>query len=131
MLKAFDFVIFGGAGDLALRKLLPGLYRAYRNGELPSGTRILGICRREKQVADYQQNIRAAAQEHLRPDEFDDEKWQAFSQCVYPIFLNIDERDACWDALAELLNVGNDQRVFYLATPPGVFGICCKHLSET
>jgi glucose-6-phosphate 1-dehydrogenase len=131
MLKAFDFVIFGGAGDLALRKLLPGLYRAYRNDELPSGTRILGICRREKQVADYQQNIRAAAQEHLRPDEFDSEKWDTFSQCIHPVFLNIDQRDEHWDALAKLLNAGNEQRVFYLATPPGVFGVCCKNLSDT
>lgn len=131
MLKAFDFVIFGGAGDLALRKLLPGLYRAYCNGELPSGVRILGVCRRETQVTEYQDNIRAAAQEHLSADEFDAEKWQAFSQCVHPIYLDIEERDKWWDALAELLNAGNEQRVFYLATPPGVFGICCKHLSET
>ena len=52
MLEAFDFVIFGGAGDLALRKLVPGLYRAHRNGELPEGTRIIPTCRNTQVVAE-------------------------------------------------------------------------------
>ena len=34
MAEPFDIVIFGGTGDLALRKLIPALYRAYREGQL-------------------------------------------------------------------------------------------------
>lgn len=131
MLKAFDFVIFGGAGDLALRKLLPGLYRAYQNNELPAGTRIFGMCRRASQVEEYQDNIRAAAEKHLREDEFDGESWDKFAQCVTPVFLDIAERDEHWEAFAKMLNNGNEQRLFYLATPPGVFSVCCKNLSES
>ena len=36
-----DFVVFGGTGDLALRKLLPALYLRDRDGQLPAGTRII------------------------------------------------------------------------------------------
>ena len=52
MLEAFDFVIFGGAGDLALRKLIPGLYRAHREGSLAAGTRILPTCRNIQMVVE-------------------------------------------------------------------------------
>ena len=31
----FDLVIFGGTGDLARRKILPGLYRRFCAGQMP------------------------------------------------------------------------------------------------
>lgn len=131
MLEPFDFVIFGGAGDLALRKLVPAFYRAYRNGELPQGSRIIPTCRNTQIVADYKNKVRDAAQKHLRKGEFVDADWTAFAEHIVPIFLDIAKKDEHWDDMAELLNNGNDQRVFYLSTPPSVFSICCKHLAET
>ncbi|MGB9101940.1 MAG: glucose-6-phosphate dehydrogenase, partial [Stenotrophomonas indicatrix] len=41
----FDLVIFGGTGDLALRKLLPGLLRRYADGQIPEDSRIIGVAR--------------------------------------------------------------------------------------
>ena len=41
----FDLVIFGGTGDLALRKLLPGLLRRYADGQIPEDSRILCVAR--------------------------------------------------------------------------------------
>ena len=31
----FDLVIFGATGDLARRKILPGLYRRFQSGQMP------------------------------------------------------------------------------------------------
>ena len=42
-----DMTIFGGMGDLAMRKLLPALYMAYLHGNLPPSTRILSTGRQE------------------------------------------------------------------------------------
>ncbi|MGD8174378.1 glucose-6-phosphate dehydrogenase [Marinimicrobium sp. ARAG 43.8] len=131
MLNAFDFVIFGGAGDLALRKLIPGLYRAYCNDELPEGTRIFGTCRRQEAVDEYQGKVRAAAEKHLRKGEFVAETWDRFAKMIHPLFLDISAFDEHWEKMAETLKSGNDQRVFYLSTPPNVFGTCCKHISES
>lgn len=130
MLEAFDFVLFGGAGDLALRKLLPGLYRAHRNSELPDGTRIIPTCRNAQMVADYKDKVSEALQKHLTQGEFVDSVWASFAERLFPIFIEIDKKDEKWDALTQLLNGGNAQRVFYLSTPPSVFSVCCKHLHE-
>lgn len=44
-LPGFDLVPFGGAGDLAMRELLPALFRRYLTGQFPSHARILGVGR--------------------------------------------------------------------------------------
>ena len=43
--EAFDLVIFGGTGDLALRKLLPALFHRYADGQIPAGSRVIGVAR--------------------------------------------------------------------------------------
>ena len=54
-----DFVVFGGTGDLAVRKLLPALYLRDRDGQLPAETRIVGaVSRAGLDVAGYRDKIR-------------------------------------------------------------------------
>ena len=38
----FDLIIFGGTGDLARRKILPGLFRRFCSGQMPPNARIIG-----------------------------------------------------------------------------------------
>ena len=40
-----DLVIFGGVGDLSVRKLLPALYMAHLHNNLPAATRIHALGR--------------------------------------------------------------------------------------
>ena len=37
----FDLIIIGGTGDLAKRKILPGLYRRMCAGQMPEDARII------------------------------------------------------------------------------------------
>jgi len=58
-LPPFDLVIFGGTGDLALRKLLPALFHRFVEGQIPAGTRVLGIAR--DMIGDDEWRARARA----------------------------------------------------------------------
>ncbi len=49
----FDLVIFGGTGDLAMRKLLPALYHRHRDGQFPAGSRIIAVGRQALSQEDY------------------------------------------------------------------------------
>ena len=49
----FDLVIFGGTGDLARRKILPGLFRRYCAGQMPAEARIIGAARSEMSNTEY------------------------------------------------------------------------------
>ena len=60
---SFDLVIFGGTGDLARRKILPGLFRRFRSGQMPAEARIIGAARSDMDDAGYRQMIREAIAE--------------------------------------------------------------------
>ena len=56
----FDLVIFGGTGDLAKRKILPGLYRRFLAGQMPESSRIIGAARADLTDAAYRALVAAA-----------------------------------------------------------------------
>ncbi|MEX2961221.1 glucose-6-phosphate dehydrogenase [Microbulbifer sp. TYP-18] len=130
MVNPFDVVLFGGRGDLALRKLIPALYRAYMEGSLAEGCRILPVCRRREDADLYLETAQTALQTHLRAGEYSDSVWREFSQLLHSVVLDIAVPDAHWDQLADILGAEGDRvRIFYLAVPPAVFGPCCENLS--
>ena len=65
---AFDLVIFGGTGDLARRKILPGLFRRFRAGQMPPEARIVGAARSEYDDAAYRKEVKDALYEFLATD---------------------------------------------------------------
>ena len=48
----FDLVVFGATGDLAMRKLMPGLYHRDSDGQLPAEARVIGAARSELTAPD-------------------------------------------------------------------------------
>lgn len=132
MQTPFDIVIFGGSGDLALRKLVPALYRAYKEDKLPEHSRIIAACRNEESVKHYCENVATALQKYLAADEYSEQDWRAFQQYIKPVRLDVSQLDECWQQLALLMNDDKERsRVFYLAVPPAIFSICCQHLSDS
>jgi glucose-6-phosphate 1-dehydrogenase len=126
-----DFVIFGGAGDLAYRKLLPAMYRAYKEGKIDKTSRIYCTVRKENDFENYTANVHNALKNFLYAGEFEAETWKGFSPLVQPVMLDITTRDEKWATLETLLQADDDRaRVFYLSTPPAVFGVCCQNLSD-
>ncbi len=62
-----DFVVFGGTGDLALRKLLPALFLRDAEDQLADDARIIGVSRAEVDDAAYRAGARAGLAAHV-PD---------------------------------------------------------------
>ena len=72
--ETFDLVIFGGTGDLARRKILPGLFRRFCSGQMPKEARIIGAARSEMDDAGFRDLVREAIHEFdsKRPDDCPD-----------------------------------------------------------
>ena len=131
MAESFDIVIFGGTGDLTLRKLIPALYRAYREDQLSPDTRIIASCRSQDDIDKYLETAALALQQYLEPEEFSVEAWEQFKRYLHPVMLDIAEADGHWQALRTLMDSDPDKvRVFYLAIPPAIFGVSCKNLAD-
>ena len=120
--EVFDLVIFGGTGDLAMRKLLPSLYHRDRDGQITGDSRIVSIGRSAHPRDEYLGLVEQALRGNLASGEFDDECWRTFSARIEYLQADVNAPGE-WGQLAEVLQRGGDRtRVFYLATAPGLFG---------
>ena len=61
----FDLVIFGGTGDLARRKILPGLYRRFLAGQMTHDSRIIGAARADLTDESFRKTVGEALEEFV------------------------------------------------------------------
>ncbi len=125
---AFDMLLFGGTGDLVMRKLLPALFGAHAAGLLHPQGCVFALGRQPLSRDDYLALAARDARAHC--EGADDARWAAF--CARIDYLQVDAtRAADFAALAERLS-GDDAgrvRVVYLATAPSLFVPVCEHLA--
>lgn len=130
MLEPFDLVIFGGTGDLTMRKLLPAMYFRHREGQLPQQGRVICVARSNYTTASFIEHISNKVPEYISGAEYDHADWQAFCQQVEYIPLDINEQSQ-YQGLAKLLNANPDRvRVFYLSTAPALFVRICEGVAD-
>ncbi|WP_175953442.1 glucose-6-phosphate dehydrogenase [Burkholderia sp. BCC0405] len=126
--QPLDMVIFGGAGDLSARKLLPALYMAHLHGSLPDATRIVAVGRsdwsRERYLDFVEQHSRPFVDDHaLNP-----QAWDSFLSRFDYACVDVGVADA-YGHLAGKMR-GDALRVFYLATAPSLFETVCDNLAR-
>jgi glucose-6-phosphate 1-dehydrogenase len=128
-----DFTVFGGTGDLALRKLLPALYLRDREGHLPDDTRIIGVSRSPLDDDGYRAEVREALTAYVAPDLLDESSVARMLGRLHHLTLDAASADD-WHRLHGLLKdrPHHDEavRVFYLAVAPKLFGAICQRLDE-
>jgi glucose-6-phosphate 1-dehydrogenase len=113
-------VLFGAGGDLARRKLLPGLFHLAGAGLMPDRFRIIGTSRRERSDDDF----RALARSAIGDDAADPEAWARFAACLSSAPFRLEETEPLERAVerAERELGGSTRRLHYLSVPPGAAG---------
>jgi len=126
---AYDVIIFGGHGDLALRKLMPALYHLLQDGHLDNDVRIIAISREKLNTLEYCEVISKRFQKDFSDDSFNDNMFNLFKEKLH--YLNVDLTVVDdYKSLNTLLDVYPDRdRINYLSTAPSLFGTICKNLS--
>jgi glucose-6-phosphate 1-dehydrogenase len=123
--EPFDLVIFGGTGDLAVRKLLPALFHRFLDGQLPASSRIIGVAREALDDRGYRVQLREALVGICAAAQLD-----VFLQQVGYRPLDA-HKDAGWAEFAALLQTQPGHvRVFYLSTSPELFVDICARLGQ-
>lgn len=123
----FDFILFGGSGDLALRKLMPALYHLYRSLAFQPGSRIICVGRSVMQRETYLEKVEVKLQQYLPVESWDEVSWQQFSKHLY--YISIDaHRSESYRVLKEHLSDDGRPRVFYFSTHSSLYGIIAASL---
>src|SRR5438876_405406 len=126
------FVIFGAAGDLSRRKLLPALYNLAVDGLLPASFAVLGVGLDDLDDA----TLRAFAQEgvlRFSRRQLDLTRWSDFARALFYVPGSFEDA-AVFTTLRQRLDKIEDEfgipgnRVFYLAIPPQLIITCVEQL---
>ncbi|HLO32506.1 MAG TPA: glucose-6-phosphate dehydrogenase [Anaerolineales bacterium] len=117
-----SIVIFGASGDLTQRKLVPSLFNLYRKERMPKQFRIVGY----GNTAFTDEQFRTHLQEGMKEFasfKYTEEEWSNFAS-------NLAYQQGRYTDLADFKKLGNflkswesnsGNRIYYMATPPGVF----------
>ena len=126
-------VIFGATGDLTRRKLMPALCRLREQGCL-EGVHVLGVGRNPMSEEEFQGLVRDALDNSKKIPHLDEQQWREITKRLHYMAGELDDQNtyrAVHARLEELISAGaSKNRLFYLATPPSLFGTIVKHLGE-
>jgi glucose-6-phosphate 1-dehydrogenase len=128
-------VIFGGRGDLTWRKLVPALFNLHLDEHLPQPFALLAVDRVDTNEEALREHLREGVQQFSRRGPPAESDWNEFAGAVAyqradfddpaayaGLSAHLAQLDAQWNAKA--------RRLFYLATPPAVFGRIARRLGE-
>src|SRR5271166_1345213 len=128
------FVIFGAAGDLAWRKLLPALYNLNLDGDLPASFAVVGFGIGSQ--GDGDEWLRARAREGIAKfsrQPLDDNAFADYARMLFYVEGSFNDARA-YERLKAKLEAVDQQfgvpgsRVFYLAIPPAAAEPSVTHL---
>jgi glucose-6-phosphate 1-dehydrogenase len=126
-------VIFGAAGDLTGRKLIPALYNLARAGLLPKEFAVVGVARSQKSNEDFRKSVLDDVKEFCT-DCVEDDTWKWFEQRFY-YFAGDFTDDKMYPGLKDFLaKIDRDHSThgnffYYMATAPSFFGPIVEKLS--
>jgi glucose-6-phosphate 1-dehydrogenase len=125
----FDFIIFGGTGDLAERKLLPALYFRQCDHQFSEPTRIIGASRSKMTDKEYQAFAEKALREHVKAQDIKEDELKVFIKRISYVTVDAMTGEG-FDKLKKAIGDSESIRAFYLAVSPNLFGEISHKLKE-
>ena len=124
----FDLVIFGGTGDLARRKILPGLYRRFADEQIPPRAQIIGAARSDMTADGFRKMVAEALAEFLPPAALDKKTVAGFLEIVDYVAIDATGTGG-WAELGAKMRPDHTQ-AFYFSVAPALFGEIAKRLHK-
>jgi glucose-6-phosphate 1-dehydrogenase len=126
-------VIFGGAGDLAHRKLLPALYNLHLDALLPPRFAAVGTGRTAMTDGAYRAFAKDGVSRFSRRP-LDEAAWQTFAESLFFVKASLDDSTAFAPLGSKLDLIEHERgmpgnRIYYLAVPPTTFVPTVKRLA--
>ena len=128
-----DYVIIGGTGDLALRKILPALFWRYLDGQITTDYRIAAASRRAISLDEFAGKLRPFCEDAFASGRADADSWDNFLSILTMLTLDVASGDG-GDALAAFIESRADvtrPAIYYLAIAPSLFGKATNLLQAT
>src|SRR5437870_2016768 len=127
-------VIFGAAGDLTKRKLIPALYNLKHGNLLSDNFAVIGVARAEMNDKEFRRRLRDNMREFATED-VDRKVWKWLEERLYYFSGDFNDNET-FSQLTNLLEKidkernGHGNYFFYLATAPDYFAPVVNQLGD-
>ncbi len=133
--EACIMVIFGAAGDLTRRKLIPALYNLAKAQLLSREFAILGVAHSPMSTEDFRNKLSEDIRRYAGSD-IDSDIWEWFTRRLYYVTAEFNDKNVYSQLKTTLEKLDNDHSThgnyfFYLATAPDFFGPIVEQLAAT
>ena len=127
-------VIFGAAGDLTWRKLVPALYSLFADCYLPERFLILGVDRKPLSDDAFRERLCDGVTRFSRRADAGDGTWSAFAAHLHFLTADFADPRAYQDLAGRLAALDQEwetraHHLFYLATPPQMMDVIPPQLA--
>ena len=121
------FVIFGGAGDLTWRKLMPALFDLSQSHGIPAHFSIIAVDRVALSVDALRKRLHEGVRKFARSGKAPVKEWHEFSPHIRYLQGDFKSHATYKELSDQCANLEKEwgakaQRIFYMATPPSLFG---------
>src|SRR6478735_8520609 len=129
------FIIFGGAGDLTWRRLVPALFDLSQDRSLPAEFAIIAVDRVNMSDDTLRRRLHTGVTKFARHGLVNSGAWREFAKHLHyqqGDFQKLHTYRALGDHCAKLERAwgAKAHRIFYMATPPSLFGDIPKYLGK-
>jgi len=129
------FVIFGGAGDLTWRKLVPALFDLFQDRSLPDRFLIIAVDRAIFSDEKFRQHLHDGVNQFSRFGKAKGNAWTDFAKHVHYQQGDFKKTQTYTTLSAQCAGLEKEwgaktHRIFYMATPPSMFGEIPKYLGK-
>ena len=125
-------VIFGAAGDLTKRKLIPALYNLRKNNLLPDEFGVIGVARAEMNDEEFRHRLRDDM-DKFATEKVEAEVWDWLAQRLFYLSGDFNDDETFKDLKNRVAKIDREQNAgnnccFYLATAPQYFAPVVQRL---
>jgi glucose-6-phosphate 1-dehydrogenase len=129
------FVIFGAAGDLTWRKLMPALFDLSQKRSIPAHFAIIAVDRVPQSNEAFRKHLFEGVKKFASAGRAALKEWKAFSEHITYLHGDFKSNATYKELGARCAGFEREwsakaQRIFYMATPPSLFGEIPRFLNH-
>ena len=130
-LDPFNIIVFGGGGDLAMRKIYPALFHRYLDGQFGDAFNIVAITRKDKEGFPFHDELNRFIKESMKDRKNVSLEIENFARKIKLMVIQNHTVDD-YKELSDFLNSFKGfQNIYYFSTPSSAFGSISKTLKES
>ena len=128
--KPFNLIVFGGDGDLALRKIYPAVFKRFFDGQLDVPFKITVISRKKIELKVFKEKLKSFLHIHDLDLPSSKDCFKSFLNRISTVQIE-EHNEECYKELKKSIHKNDDfQTIYYFSTPSSAFGPISKMLKK-